>query len=799
MLPRSLRKNISAFLVAIAIQLCAVATDLYYQYRGEILEARHLRTIDIETSFLRSVATEGDSLFAGDRETALTVAYQHTLDLINAGHVGLDPAMVTERQTLINNLAAVIRQQRQIHEHINGLLPKLSTSVQYIHEHHITYLKNLLYRGKKFQDYDTDASSFERSPIKSAPELDIIKAAIAIQNSMLDTFEVFSRLQRGYSPKSVNEDFTEKIELFYKAINTFEDYSLDAQDGLLVEELLINGRIFEDSFRQFIQLEQKHHSLAADLELNKKLFIERTGQQKRAIQQAYREIEFRINLSRYLSLTLGAGMMIALFLIGRRIISSFNNTLRETRRLQTDLAYQVPIHPKEFKEFEIIFNALNSMSRTIHQQVNELEASRAELENRVADRTLELSATNAKLKDEIEERIRSEKERRELEEQLTRAQKMEALGMLAGGVAHDLNNVLSGIVSYPEILLWNLDEDSPMRKPILTIQNAGKKAAEIVEDLLTLARRGVSARDIIRLNDVITEYMKSPEYRRLMSHHRKVTLTTDLDPDLLNIIGSPIHIRKTVMNLVSNAAEAQPDGGEIRIATYNHTFDLPQRGYEEIREGDFVALEVSDRGCGISSEDLDRIFEPFYTKKVMGRSGTGLGMAVVWGAVQDHHGYIDVKSEPDMGTTFYLYFPVTREICPIKSEAIDIAEYIGNGEFVLIVDDIREQREIAASYLEMLNYRTHAVSSGEEAVEYLASHSVDLVLLDMIMDPGMDGLETYQGIVEINSQQKAIIASGFAETDRVRQVQQLGAGQYIKKPYTLEAIGVAVYNELNPP
>ncbi|MCD4716612.1 MAG: PAS domain S-box protein, partial [Desulfobacterales bacterium] len=227
--------------------------------------------------------------------------------------------------------------------------------------------------------------------------------------------------------------------------------------------------------------------------------------------------------------------------------------------------------------------------------------------------------------------LRNISENKKLEAQLQRAQKMEAIGTLAGGVAHDLNNILSGLVSYPELLLMDIPQDSPLRKPILTIQKSGERAAMIVQDLLTLARRGVAATEVVNLNHVISEYLQSPEYEKLQSFFPQVQVETRLDAELLNILGSPVHLEKTIMNLVSNAVEAMPDGGKVLISTENRYVDRPIRNYDEVNEGDYVSLTVSDTGVGISKGDLERIFEPFYTKKVMGRSGTGLGMAVVWG------------------------------------------------------------------------------------------------------------------------------------------------------------------------
>ena len=388
-------------------------------------------------------------------------------------------------------------------------------------------------------------------------------------------------------------------------------------------------------------------------------------------------------------------------------------------------------------------------------------------------------------------------EQKKLEDRLQRAKKMEAIGTLAGGVAHDLNNILSGIVSYPELLLLDIDEDSPLRKPLVTIRESGQKAATIVQDLLTLARRGIRITEVINLNQVINQYLNSPEHKNLIAYHPNVGIETVLEENMLNTLGSSVHLSKVIMNLISNAAEAMPEGGRIQISTKNCYVDRPLEGYNTVDEGDYVVVTVSDNGLGISSTDIDRIFEPFYSKKKMGRCGTGLGMAVVWGAVKDHKGYIDVKSTVGKGTTFRLYFPVTRRELAVDDRLSSIKELMGNGESILVVDDVREQREIACGMLKKLGYQVKSVSGGEAAVAFLNDNKVDLMVLDMIMHPGIDGLETYKRSIQIQPELLTIIASGYAETRRVREAQKLGAGEYIKKPYSLLRIGQAVKNELS--
>jgi two-component system, cell cycle sensor histidine kinase and response regulator CckA len=396
---------------------------------------------------------------------------------------------------------------------------------------------------------------------------------------------------------------------------------------------------------------------------------------------------------------------------------------------------------------------------------------------------------------DITERLIAKREKAKLQEQLQRAQKMEAIGLLAGGVAHDLNNILSGLVSYPELLLMEIHEDSPLKKPLLTIQRSGEKAASIVQDLLTLARRGVPVSEPVNINKSITEYLGSLEHKRIMEMNRNIMLNVFLEPEIMNTLGSSVHLFKTVMNLVTNAVESMPDGGTVSITTSSRYIDRPLRGYDTVEAGDYVTLTISDTGTGMSDEDSQRIFEPFYTKKAMGRSGTGLGMAVVWGTVKDHHGYIELESKPGEGSSFTLYFPSSLEETDPK-EITYIEDYRGKGETILVVDDVKEQREIASKILEKLGYQVLTAASGEEAVDYLKNKCADLLVLDMIMEPGMDGLDTYKQIHSMNPLQRVVIASGYSETDRVKEALQIGASSYIKKPYHLNKIGIAVKEAL---
>ncbi len=390
----------------------------------------------------------------------------------------------------------------------------------------------------------------------------------------------------------------------------------------------------------------------------------------------------------------------------------------------------------------------------------------------------------------------AEIERKAMEAKLQRAQKMESIGLLAGGVAHDLNNILSGIVGYPELLLMQIPKDSELQKPIRAIRESGQRAVAVVADLLTVARGVACAKEPARLNRLVKEYLASPEHHKLKSLHAHIDCTARLDPHLQNIHCSPVHVGKCIMNLVTNAMEAIEGPGRVVISTQNRILDEKTALKHGISAGEYAILTVTDNGKGISEKDLEHIFEPFYTKKIMGISGTGLGLAVVWNSVLDHGGTVLVESSAK-GTSFALYFPVSEKAVAPKEINPGIEELLGGGEKILVVDDEPLQRDIASRMLTVLGYVCKCVDSGENAVAYLLENRVDMVLLDMLMDPGINGRQTYERILRIRPDQKAVIASGFSESEEVKMAQRLGAGGFIKKPYSVQELGRALKQGLD--
>ena len=391
---------------------------------------------------------------------------------------------------------------------------------------------------------------------------------------------------------------------------------------------------------------------------------------------------------------------------------------------------------------------------------------------------------------DISEMKRATEEKLELEQQLERSRRMEALGMLAGGVAHDLNNILAGIISYPELLLLKYGDDPELKRPLAAILEAGNRAAMIVADMLVIARSAANVMEPADIHTLIGEYLDSPEFHALTTRHPQVRVKTDFGLANGFISCAPVQVKKCLMNLVANGCEAIAGDGEVVLAT-RRAESVAQDG------GEMIELVVRDTGGGIAPKDIKHIFEPFYSRKIMGRSGTGLGLTVVWNTVQNHGGTIRVESDAG-GTTFLLTLPAAAPPEAAAGTAAGESRICqGRGETVLVVDDERQLREIACQLLMAMGYRCQAVDSGEAALGWLEENRADLVLLDMLMEPGMNGAETYARIIERYPGQKAVVASGYSESIDIETALRLGVATFIRKPYTMERLSQAVHGALH--
>lgn len=392
--------------------------------------------------------------------------------------------------------------------------------------------------------------------------------------------------------------------------------------------------------------------------------------------------------------------------------------------------------------------------------------------------------------EDITKQKQIEEEKKRIELRTLQTKRMEGLGLLAGGVAHDLNNILSAIIAYPEIILKKLPKNDDMRPLIEAILDSGQRAALVVADLLTVARGVAQAMVGKDLNQLVGEYFSSPEFLQLQSLYPHIRYQRQLVDEPLHISCSSVHIQKCIMNLINNAAEAAEPAGTISITTTTMIPDQNLANEQGVKRVLHAVLSITDTGSGIPKDKLEHIFEPFYTTKEAGRSGTGLGLAVVWSTMNEHGGTVTVTSNAK-GSEFKLFFPVTEE--SIDGETVQNNEVErGNGETILVVDDEAALRDIASRILETLGYNVICMSSGEDAVNYLKSNLADLLILDMLMEPGINGRQTYEQITKLHPGQKAILVSGFVKNNDVEETLRLGAGAFVKKPYSMAELGQAV-------
>jgi PAS domain S-box-containing protein len=379
--------------------------------------------------------------------------------------------------------------------------------------------------------------------------------------------------------------------------------------------------------------------------------------------------------------------------------------------------------------------------------------------------------------------IRDITARRRLEAQFRQAQKMEAVGRLAGGVAHDFNNLLTVINVYAEVLLQGLPPGDPAREPLAAVHDAGERAARLTEQLLAFSRKSVVAPRRIDLNELVTESSKL--LRRLLGEDVALAVLTDAAS--AHVLIDPGQLEQVLMNLAVNARDAMPTGGRLTIESRTIAReDRAKRSHPELPAGRYIALRVSDTGCGMNDEVRQKIFEPFFTTKPIGQ-GTGLGLAVVHGVVAEAGGSIEVESSVGRGTTFTILLP--EATAPAGTADASITPVAPRGhETVLLVEDEAAVRSLVQFTLEGLGYTVLPSSTGEQALALLKTHRVDLLISDVVM-PQMSGDELMKAARAINPALRVLFMSGYTADVLDRHDLQRSGTPFIQKPFT--ALGLA--------
>jgi len=381
-------------------------------------------------------------------------------------------------------------------------------------------------------------------------------------------------------------------------------------------------------------------------------------------------------------------------------------------------------------------------------------------------------------------------EHRNLEHQLRQASKMNALGRLTGGISHDFNNILQAISAYNELLIVKKTEDDPDRKYLINIDNLTKRASNLIKQLLIFSRNIESKLVPIDMNEEIRNY------HELLASTLPKTIVTKLDlaEDLHSLNGDKAQLGQVIMNLVVNAKDAMPDGGELSIQTKNVTFAASyERDTVRINAGHYVRFMISDTGCGIDKENLDQIFEPFFTTKEAGK-GTGIGLSVVYGVVKNHNGYIFCTSQPGEGTTFELYLPALDTATIEKKRETDRKPDLSKGhETILLVDDEPSLLETGRELLSFLGYHVLTAASGEDALATINREGarIGIVVMDLMV-PGMGGEKCLVEILKVFPGMNVVITSGNTSVVKKEAIINAGARVLIQKPYRIEDIGETI-------
>jgi len=374
--------------------------------------------------------------------------------------------------------------------------------------------------------------------------------------------------------------------------------------------------------------------------------------------------------------------------------------------------------------------------------------------------------------------------RKILENSLRQSQKMEAVGLLAGGVAHDFNNLLTVINGYTDIILSKIDSDNPMFTYLQQVKKSGKRASSLTRQLLAFSRRQILKPEVIDINKLAADMEKM--LRRLV--REDIEVTSIYDPSLKLVQADPGQIEQVILNLVVNASDAMPNGGKLTIETKNDYLDEHYVAKDSVaKAGEYVRLTVSDTGVGMDKETRDRIFEPFFTTKEKGK-GTGLGLATVYGIVKQSHGAIWVYSEKGHGTTFKVYLPVAGEDAQQQTTKARESEIKGN-ESILVIEDDNAVRGMTVEGLKGLGYNVYDVEDGRKGIELVRANgkTIDLLLTDVVM-PHMSGRQVADSIVPMIPHVKVLFMSGYTDNDIVQHGVLDEGISFIQKPFTVASL-----------
>ena len=547
----------------------------------------------------------------------------------------------------------------------------------------------------------------------------------------------------------------------------------------------LNGHLFASYSRDDLKIVTGSHQ--SDKEIKQRhLLIERPVYLDNEV---IGKVSLKYDLEEmYARLTRYAGIAAAVFVISLLVAFGMTSRLQQiiskpilhlskiAKEVSEMKDYSIRAVKESDDELGVLINGFNEMLTQIQQRDLVLQKNQEELEQRVQERT-------EALQQQILERKKAEEEKVMMQTQLHQAQKMEAIGVLAGGVAHDFNNLLTAIQGCSNLAIEEVGEDHVIYEDLKEIQMATKRATDLTHQLLLFSRKQPMKLTVLDLNKTIEGLLSM--LQRLLAEH--IEVHTHFDPELWTIEGDRGTLEQTVMNLVVNARDAMPKGGDVVIRTENVVVDdFYCRTVPEARIGRFVRLSISDTGYGMNKETLKHVFEPFFTTKGMGK-GTGLGLSVIYGIVMEHNGWINVYSEVGKGSVFKIYFPALQvdEIIEME-ERLSLKEFFGSGERILVVEDESNVREFTKRALVKYGYKVFLGANAEESKEVFREEGgqFDLIFSDVVLPDG-NGVDLIEDFLREKPDLNIILTSGYTENESNWSVISERGYPFLQKPFSL--------------
>ena len=764
---QSLRAKLQLMLFLLALLIPLMLLNYSMNQATSKLDQTYGAIAKVNEHLIDNIAGELSAIGNPAKFSTLQESYHTLYASCKQCHTVNPGTIIKKRSNLLQQLHQNQLIGVSLRQTLNENLDQLTGSIKYIHEHHIASLKNFLSRSQVKEDAYPGDFSTEKHATISAPELDIIQETVSIQHTLAEIMRNFYILKDSKDPPALQSDFSSNISMFYKAINTFESYSLDAQDGLLVEELLGFGRKFENSFSKLVESEKLERKLLHELQNNQQTITHAISTISNSVQSKRDHLKRFLHFIAYASFFLTTLLIIFIIRQGKVIIKNINRLVEETSKIKKDYKYRIEDDSNTENEFKILSKALNSMAQNLDERI-------------------------LKLNEEVKRRTLAEQKRSETEINLQRAEQRSAIGTLAGGIAHDFNNLLTAILGNINIATYCLPPDHSVYNNLVDAEKATKRAHKLTTQLLTFSKGGGPVKETAPIEEVIRESAF------FILHGSNVDCKIDIPDDLWLATIDKGQIGQVIQNLTINADHAMPDGGTIIISCKNYTLESDSA---ILKAGRYVQVTITDHGSGIAKENLQKIFDPYFTTKEKGNiKGNGLGLAIVHSIITRHGGHISVDSIPGTGTTFTFCLPASSD--SVKATGIINGDILFGKGTILVMDDESMILEMMKHTLPSLGYEMETADSGEQTLlmyEKAVKRNTpfSLVIMDLTIPGGMGGKETAQKLLAQYPDATLLVSSGYAEDPIMMDPQAYGFKAALKKPYELRTLSHLLYKLTN--